>query len=435
MPKGNHVKLTDAKVKGIKPPRTGRKEIFDQEVSGLSLRITASGARSFSYEYRLHNKKPRFTWKVDEYSLEEARDLARKARGHLRDGKDPKIEFEIERVRERSQRDRPENFEKAVHKFIDTYQIAQKHRSTAEDMRRLLLKEGEAWLHRPVDTIGALEIDAHLRAIRDGRGKIRGRPYLANLFYANLKKFFSWCASVAGGQIIEVSPMLGVEKPFGGAKPRDVYFEDTDIGLLWNAAASIAKDSDSILDYNGAIFTKMLLLTGKRKGALSQMKWDEIDNKNWWTPASSLAANKRAHPIPLSKVSQKLLRALRTKNAKAGFGKNPFVFVGRDKDTHLDPGTWLKKKIVKSSGVEGFYFHALRHTVETKMAKLKIPPHIRDLALDHAPSRGSGKGYDHYDYAEELEAAFEKWAAHIDVCAGKNNVIPLPRSTGKLANG
>jgi hypothetical protein len=30
------------------------------------------------------------------------------------------------------------------------------------------------------------------------------------------------------------------------------------------------------------------------------------------------------------------------------------------------------------------------------MAELRIPPHIRDLILDHAPARGSGAGYDHY---------------------------------------
>ena len=59
-------------------------------------------------------------------------------------------------------------------------------------------------------------------------------------------------------------------------------------------------------------------------------------------------------------------------------------------------------------------FHAIRHTVETRMGELGVPPHVRDVALDHAPARGSGAGYDHYDYRAEMREAFEQWAARIE---------------------
>ena len=38
----------------------------------------------------------------------------------------------------------------------------------------------------------------------------------------------------------------------------------------------------------------------------------------------------------------------------------------------------------KLSCIADFLPHALRHTMETKLAELKVPPHIRDLLLDHA---------------------------------------------------
>jgi hypothetical protein len=52
------------------------------------------------------------------------------------------------------------------------------------------------------------------------------------------------------------------------------------------------------------------------------------------------------------------------------------------------------------------------------MAELSIPPHIRDLILDHAPARGSGAGYDHYTYRDEMREALEAWAGHIEAARG-----------------
>lgn len=68
----------------------------------------------------------------------------------------------------------------------------------------------------------------------------------------------------------------------------------------------------------------------------------------------------------------------------------------------------------KLTGIEDFMPHAIRHTVETKLAELRVPPHVRDLLLDHASTRGSGKDYDHWDYREEKREAMEKWADHIE---------------------
>src|SRR5215510_13579438 len=44
--------LTDAALRGIKPPATGRLEIADLRCAGLSFRITASGVRSWSFRFR-----------------------------------------------------------------------------------------------------------------------------------------------------------------------------------------------------------------------------------------------------------------------------------------------------------------------------------------------------------------------------------------------
>jgi hypothetical protein len=59
------------------------------------------------------------------------------------------------------------------------------------------------------------------------------------------------------------------------------------------------------------------------------------------------------------------------------------------------------------------------------MAELRIPPHIRDLILDHAPARGSGAGYDHYTYRDEMREALEAWARHIEALVAADGVKVL----------
>ena len=63
---------------------------------------------------------------------------------------------------------------------------------------------------------------------------------------------------------------------------------------------------------------------------------------------------------------------------------------------------------------EDFFLHGCRHICETKLAKLGVKAHIRDLLFDHAPNRGSGEGYDHHDYADEMRAAVEQWADYVE---------------------
>ena len=148
-----------------------------------------------------------------------------------------------------------------------------------------------------------------------------------------------------------------------------------------------------------------MILTGKRKTALANMFWEEIDKDWFWDPPPSEVRNKRLHGVPLPKLAQRVLHP-RQDNGKV-FG-----------DINLDK---LERKIKKASGMEDFFWHGLRHLAETKTAELRderdqplIPPHVRDMLFDHSSKRGSGKGYDHHDYKPEMRAAMEAWADYVE---------------------
>jgi integrase len=165
-------------------------------------------------------------------------------------------------------------------------------------------------------------------------------------------------------------------------------------------------------------------LTGKRKRALAAMRWDELDGDGVWTPQTDgrrRARNKRTHATPLPDRAQAILADLPRVDG------NPHVFAGRLAGKPLDAGPALQHAVQDASGVADFYPHALRHTVETRLAELAIPPHVRDLVLDHAPARGAGAGYDHHQYRREMRDALEAWSRCVGRILGEqpDNVTPI----------
>ena len=188
--------------------------------------------------------------------------------------------------------------------------------------------------------------------------------------------------------------MTGMEPPSGTIKSRDRdWFKkapaDDAIRSLWSAADTIGGSQGR--------FIKLMILTGQRISALKEiMRWEQIDSDWFWDAPASPVKNKRLHGIPLPGLAQRLL------SPRQSQGK---VFA-------LGSTQRLQARIKQETGLDDFFWHGIRHMVETKCAELRddqgkpaIPPHIRDLLFDHAWKRGAGAGYDHHDYVREMRDA------------------------------
>ena len=211
-----------------------------------------------------------------------------------------------------------------------------------------------------------------------------------------MRTFFDWCAKPEIGKI-KTSPMIGLKKPFDKERPRERSFNDDEIVKIWRAANKIGGVEGR--------FVQALLLTGKRKGALSRMRWEHINAAWFWDPPSSESTkNKRLLPVPLSALTQSVIGKRQP---------NGYVFPGPTEHTHYQDDGSLRKQVRRESGIADFFPHALRHTVETKLAELRVPPHIRDLLFDHQPQRGSGARYDHHAYGDEMRESIEAWAGYV----------------------
>jgi integrase len=146
-----------------------------------------------------------------------------------------------------------------------------------------LLADTKDWYDDAIGTIHARDIQACLDLIRGGDDDYKPRPYLANLLHARMKAFFAWCAKPNIGKIA-VSPMLGIDKPFADTKRRErPWFKeqaaDAAIKSIWFAA-------DTIGGVEGK-YLKTLLLTGKRRTALAEMRWEQIKLASTSVPQSS----------------------------------------------------------------------------------------------------------------------------------------------------
>ena len=340
-------RLTADQVYAATPPASGQTIIWDSEVAGFGLRVTARGAKAFILNYRFadpgdrrKSSQYRFTigpakaaprgagWSVDE-ARREASDWSKKIdRGESH----PLAERKGRHAAVKAARD-AETFRQAFADYVEHEQKGRKGNASANEVGRAVFKHCTAWLDHPVKDIVAHEIGKLLREIRDGKDKAEPRPYMANRLYAYLRTFFAWCAK-PDVQKIAASPMVGMSRPWEGEEVRDRVYSDKELKAIWQAA-------DEIGGIGGA-FVKSVMLTGKRKSALAAMRWPELDEAGVWTPPADLRRRKRTkrlHGMPLPKLAQRIIAPL--KPDRRDKGASTYVFPGRNRGSHLYPGSDL----------------------------------------------------------------------------------------------
>lgn len=344
---------------------------------GLYVVTHPSGIRTYRALY--HPGRASKTMKlgrVGEITLDEARQLCRDVRGRANKGLHPTV----------GESGTADTFEAILNLWIKIEQIGRKATKSAEEVRQFVTSSCRPWLSRPVHTISYQDIEGLLATKRETA------PEAANRLHAHMRTMFRWAKR---SQRLQSDPMYDMPKPFGGTKPRNrEWFKgekaDDLIRKLWLFADE--------LDGPKGRLVKLLILTGKRRTCVEDMRWEAIDKAWLWTPPPG-SDSKKNFPVTLPRLARTVL------GKQQASGR---VF------EHCSPNMdGLVKTARKAIKQDDFLWHGLRHIVETKLAELRVPPHVRDCCLDHVAKRGAGAGYDHHDYREEVAQAFERWAAHV----------------------
>lgn len=382
----------------------GRDVRWDSAVSGLGIRIYPTDRKAFVLSYRTEDGKKRMLTLGDygPLTLGKAREIATQRKAEVIAGRDPVKE----RKAKRELSSNPDLYQTVVEGFIEKY--AKPRQRTWQQTEHALKVNCAEWLKRPIADIGKSDAYGLIEGIQ-----ATGREATARNTLVWLKTLFKWAVK---RDYLEASVMEAVEIEFHKTV-RERYFDDDEVEALWNGC-------NQLTPIEGA-YLKVLILLGVRKGELAGMRWNEFreDGAIWVVPhertkTRKTQQKKREYTVPLPPLAQRILKGMpRTEG-------DDLVFPGRINGSALYPGTALKKKFVKEAGVEGFTYHACRHTISTWLENGGYSEYERGLILNHISTTVTA-GYGHGYPVELKRQLLEKWADHVAGLVQPDGVVLL----------
>jgi integrase len=374
--------LTEARVAGL---RIGKAPYLvwdhgNDSQRGLAVNVHPSGVKTYTafFNYAKQPSKSMALGRVGEMSLEQARKRTAAIRAKAREGLDPRQEDPTRSL----------TFGELTTVWHERELTGRKGNVSADETKSLVEYHTKPWINRPAGTIRYNEVDDLLCKLRDKLGK---GPTAVRM-HAHLSSIFKWAVAT---RRLAANPMSGMPSPAKLQGRALDWFKapasDTVLRALWLLANELGGDDEK--------FIKLLILTGKRRNAVQGMRWEAIDAGSWlWTPPPG-SPTKRNAPVTLPSLARRVLgphqkegAAIRMSEAEA---------------------QTLQAVVRKRLGLDDFIWHGIRHVVASGLARLKTPPHIARMAMDHATVGDVHSSYEHVSWDAEIAEAMERWADYV----------------------
>lgn len=320
-----NIKFTNPALMALPAPQSGRVEYLDTEESGLRLRVSASGAKSFTVLRRVAGKLQRVTLgiftrpgdKVPRMTVEMARKAKRKADGAIASGGDPNAEKKAQRERGRTLAEVLADYLRRNSKLKER---------TRSDYQKVLAEFCKDWLDKPMAEITREQIKK--RHASHGKERSEAR---ANNAVRVLRALF-YFAGVAPNPAANPK-----KKGPGGAflfddKRKRTRIAPKEMPAWWGAVSSMqGRRSDSGARDAGDLL-RFLLLTGLRAGEACGLRWDGVNVSDGIITIAD-TKNHEDHVLPLGSLLREIIeRRYRTRGgseyvfASKGDAKAPFSY-------------------------------------------------------------------------------------------------------------
>jgi integrase len=424
-----NLRLTQAAANNLKPPTSGRREVWDAQLPGFGLRISASGLKTWQAFYRVDGKmvREKLGSLAQIPDVRAARELARQSMTKARTGAHPVEERRRKEEDERHQAEAEESRKRnTVAAVIDRYLAERPADKSRRPMRAEYLAETARTLEkdvkltalgkRPLDELSSDDIKRLVRAIA------KDAPSQANHTLAYLKAMLGWAVDEG---LIEKNPASGVKMPAQKVE-RERALGEEEIRPFWLACDRIGWPFGPL--------AQLLLQTGQRRDELAHATWSEFDlDKETWTLPGERTKNGRGHIVHLSALAIETLAKLPRIASKKGWvfttglggGDTSVSGFGRGRER-------IAAAMTEASGeaVAPFTLHDLRRSTATGMAALGIAPHVVDKILNHSSGKiaGVAKIYNRFEYLSERKTALEAWARHVE-----SLIRPTPSNVVEIA--
>ena len=370
-------------------------DYFDENVSGLALRVSAKGVKAWTLHFtEPTGKRARITLgRYPSTSLANARALALEAKSAVADGRDP----------------RGVGNEMTVNDLAASY--IQKHTAnlrSADEIKRRIYRN-------LVPVIGNVKLsELHRRdatRVVDAVTK-RNAPGEAMKCFEDLRTMLRWAVSRGD---LDHNPIEGMRRP-PGSKPRERVLSNDEIRTLWNSLPqALARNPE----HQRVI--KLCLVTGQRVGKVVGMTQSELDRKHKvWKLPGSRTKNGHPHTVPLSPLAIELI----------GNGGSEQVFPNET----CDPSLAVSRIIYRAQnrfGIPHWTVHDLRRTALTGMAELGVAPIVLGHIANHRTTTKAGMTlsvYVQHAYEKEKREALELWADRLQgIISGGAQVVSMGR--------
>ncbi len=414
------MRMTDVGIRKLKP-KAERYEEWEDGRTGLGVRITPKGRKTFVFMYWRDGKARRMTLGVygkgpGKISLSDANVKRAEARRALDEGRDPGADTVEANRAERE----AETVADLVEMYLEKWARPRK-RSAAED-ERLLRKEVSPNLgRRRAKDIVRRDIIELLDAIVD-----RGAPIGANRTLAIIRRMFSWAVE---RDILGASPCVSIKAP-ARENRRDRALSDSEIHTFWHGLAK-ARMAETI-----RLGLKLQLVTAQRRGEVVAAEWTEFDrDAGLWTIPAEKAKNGVLHIVPLAPQALDLLDAIEAISLEPESDALPsrFLFPSPIGDKPIN-AVAVSNALLKNRGrigIENVTPHDLRRTAATAMAALGVDRTVLAKVLNHVDSSVTAR-YDTHSYIPEKRAALERWGRRLqEIVSGRD----APSTVVELRHG
>jgi integrase len=407
------MRFTKPKIAGLTLP-SGKSELiaFDDDLPGFGIRLRAGGKRTWIVQYRMGHKQRRLTLgSVAAIGLDQARDEARKTLAKVHLAHDP----QTEKTRRRAQA--ALTFGSLIDRYLDVKQDRLRRRSYEETERHLL----RHWA--PLHGLPVADIDRADIANRLGTMATVNGPVAADRARAALSAFFTWAMREG---LVAANPVIGTNRP---AEPiaRERVLTDGELVEIWRACGDN--------DYGRII--RLLIITGQRREEIASLSWPELDlDKMVISLPSDRTKNHRPHDVPLSDQAVAILNEVPRRDGRDFlFGAANGAFSGYSKSKVALDKRILAARAPPAGGhqpMPEWRLHDIRRTVATRMADIRIQPHVIEAVLNHVSGHRAGVAgvYNRSLYADEKRDALVRWGNYVEglVANGQAKVVPIKRA-------
>jgi integrase len=369
--------LTDISVRALKPA-AGQVDYWDTKASGFGIRV---GARAKTFVAKVHNRRHTLgTYPAMALAEARRKSLALKAEGT------PILLSKL-------------TFEAAYDRFKADH-VANKKERTQHDYTRVLDK-----YFRPKFAKTQL-VKVTYAALTEITDQLADTPSEQAHALAVARTFFKWCARPPR-RYIPHSPLEGLQLKIGKSRKR--VLTDQELVAVWRAA--------EVQGYPHGYVIQTLILTGQRKSEIGGLCRSWLNEKERTvTLPDWITKNNTEHTFPFGDQLVRILENIPRSNS------TDFFFPTRWASDRPFSG-WSKYKTQLNDGCAHWTLHDLRRTFATKLAELRVPPHIVERLLNHKfgsiANQTSGgisavaEVYNRWAYLPEMRDAIEKWEHHL----------------------